>query len=105
MSGKAFCGRSGATSPEAEPTPPLERTLEDTANGIRACIVRYREAVQAVYERTDLLGELIRAGGKKGAVPVVVPGQPDRSPLVTLLSQGHHAGTSLWPVRRNGAYS
>ncbi len=30
--------------------------------------------------------EHIRAGGKKGAVPVVVPGQPEKSPLVTLLT-------------------
>src|SRR5215218_9266427 len=30
--------------------------------------------------------ELIRAGGKKGTVPVVVPGQPDKSLLVTLLT-------------------
>ena len=30
--------------------------------------------------------ELIRAGGKKGSVPVLVPGQPDRSLIVTLLT-------------------
>ncbi|MBI5155368.1 hypothetical protein HZA57_09040 [Candidatus Poribacteria bacterium] len=54
---------AGCTSPEAEPTPPSGRSVAAAAVKIRECILRCREALQAVYARTDLLGELIRAGG------------------------------------------